>query len=223
MIPLRDHTKSGTFPLMTYLIIAVNTLVFVLMLGLSDAEMEAFVNQYALIPNLVIHGHRLYTLITSMFLHGGFAHIIGNMLFLNIFGDNLEDRLGHLKYLIWYLGCGLAASILQISVDPASTIPNLGASGAIAGVMGGYLLLFPREPIDILFSFGLYMRQTTLPAYTMLFYWFGLQLLTGFGSLGLGDAVSGGVAYFAHIGGFAFGYLSLLPFKSRLLVKDPWV
>ncbi len=206
-------------PVVTYALIAVNALVFFYFFMLPEPELLGFVDNYALVPAFVSSGRKLLTLFTSMFMHASLGHILGNMIFLNIFGDNLEDKLGHVKYLAYYLVCGLGASFLQILVDPSSTIPNLGASGAIAGVMGGYLLLFPREPIDVLFSFGLVLREATLPAYTMLFYWFIAQLFSGFGSLALGDQMMGGVAFFAHVGGFLTGFLFLLPFKNRLLVQ----
>jgi len=158
-----------------------------------------------------MHGQALQTLFTSMFLHGGIGHILGNMMFLNIFGDNLEDRLGHIKYLIFYLLCGLAASALQIIIDPGSQIPNLGASGAIAGLMGGYLVLFPTHKIDVLIPFFGFFNRSTVPAFTMLFYWIFFQFLSGFGQLG--TAESGGIAYFAHIGGFLAGIVMVIIFS----------
>lgn len=220
MIPLRDHNPSGSIPLVTYTLIAINVLVFVFMMGLDERSLESYIAHYALIPRDIIRGIGLTTLITSMFLHGGVGHIVGNMLFLHIFGDNIEDKLGPVKYLGYYLLCGLGASFLQILVDPLSDIPNLGASGAIAGVMGGYLLLFPKHRVDILFSFGLYMQRASVPAYTMLFYWFVAQLFSGVGSLAI--PAGGGIAYFAHIGGFIAGYGSLLPFKDKLRDKSTW-
>lgn len=214
MIPLRDHNPSGKIPFITYTLIAINSAIFFAMLTLSEFRLENFIFQFSVIAENITSGTKLYTLITSMFLHGSLGHLIGNMLFLNIFGDNLEERLGHLKYLLFYLLAGFAASFLQIATDPTSTIPNLGASGAIAGIMGGYLLLFPRNRVDVLFTFGFYFRQITLPAYTMLFYWFIFQLFSGVGELAF--AVSGGIAFMAHVGGFVAGYLILLPFKQKL-------
>ena len=183
MIPLRDHNPSGSTPFITYLLMAINILVFGYMFLLPENLLMGFIDQYAIIPGLIVKGQNLFSLISSMFLHGGIGHIIGNMLFLNIFGDNLEDRLGHIKYLLYYFVCGLGASALQILINPASAIPNLGASGAIAGIMGGYLVLFPRQRIDILFAFGWVLRRVTVPAYFMLFYWFIFQLFSGAGSL----------------------------------------
>jgi len=216
MIPLRDHNPSGSTPFITYFLMAINILVFGYMFLLPENLLMGFIDQYAIIPSLIVKGQNLFSLVSSMFLHGGIGHIIGNMLFLNIFGDNLEDKLGHIKYLLFYLVCGLGASALQILISPASAIPNLGASGAIAGVMGGYLVLFPRQKIDILFAFGWVLRRATIPAYFMLFYWFIFQLFSGAGSLAFMDKATGGVAYFAHIGGFLAGYLLIAPFKRKL-------
>lgn len=223
MIPLRDHNPSGSFPLVTYLLIAANVLVFLYMLQLPWEARESFVAAFALTPASVSAGRDLLTLITSMFLHGGIGHILGNMLFLNIFGDNLEERLGHLGYLAFYLVCGLGASALQMATDPSSTIPNLGASGAIAGLMGGYLVLYPNHRVDVLFTLGFLFRQFTVPAYTMLFYWFVAQLFSGVGSLTIQDM--GGVAYFAHIGGFVSGFVLILllrPWLRRPLITAGW-
>ncbi len=203
MIPIRDHNPSGKTPFVTYGLIAANTAVFIYMFFLNDSTLNDFISRFALVPNDIVHGQNLMTLLTAMFLQAGFMHILGNMLFLNIFGDNLEERLGHLRFLGFYLLAGLAGSALQIAVGPTSTIPNLGASGAIAGVMGGYLVLFPRERIDVLWSFG-FFGVSTVPASAMLLYWILFQLIAGAGSLGF---QGGGVAYFAHIGGFAFGYI----------------
>lgn len=208
MIPLRDHNPSGKTPFVTYSLIAASTAVFIYMFFLNDSTLNDFIGRFALVPNDIVHGQNLLTLLTAMFLHGGFMHLLGNMLFLNIFGDNLEDRLGHLRFLAFYLLAGLAGSALQIAVGPTSIIPNLGASGAIAGVMGGYLVLFPRERIDVLWSFG-FFGVSTVPASAMLVYWIIFQFIAGAGSLGIpaSTGTGGGVAYFAHIGGFAFGYL----------------
>ncbi|MBI2984140.1 MAG: rhomboid family intramembrane serine protease [Candidatus Kerfeldbacteria bacterium] len=201
MIPIRDHNPSGRRPFVTYGLLATNIVVFVYMMTLGAAGLEGFINSQALIPADIVRGLNLQTLITSMFLHGSMGHIVGNMIFLHIFGDNLEDRFGHLRFMLFYLLAGLAGSALQIVIDPSSTIPNLGASGAIAGVMGGYLVLYPRHRIDVLWGF---YGVSSVPASFMLGYWILFQFFGGFGSLGL---AGGGVAYFAHIGGFALGYL----------------
>ena len=175
------------------------------MFSMSGPGLNKFINQYALIPWEIVRGLDLYTLFTSMFLHGGLGHIISNMLFLNIFADNIEDKLGSIKFLIFYLICGLGAYALQILVNPNTQIPNLGASGAIAGLMGSYLVFFPKNKIDVLFSTGYFSRRATVPAYSMLFYWFIAQTFSGLGSLGYQDM--GGVAFFAHIGGFVTGFV----------------
>jgi len=214
MIPIRDHNPSGKFPFVTYTLIGINVLVFVYQLTLGD-RLDAFVLEYAVVPALIAQGAGLVGLITSMFLHGGFAHIIGNMLFLNIFGDNLEDKLGHFKYILYYLGAGIAGSVLQIIVDPSSAIPMIGASGAIAGVMGGYLVLFPHEKIDVLWSWGFMFERTTVPAKMMLVYWIFFQFISGMGSLGI---QGGGVAFFAHIGGFAFGWGVVRAMRRNVVV-----
>lgn len=218
MIPLRDHNPSGKVPVVTYTLIALNVLVFLYTFLLPGDLLEEFISAFALTPAVVVQGYGLLTFLTSMFLHGSVGHILGNMLFLNIFGDNLEDRLGHFRYLLYYLACGLGASFLQILVNPHSQVPMLGASGAIAGLMGGYLVLFPQEEIDVLFSFGWTLRQVTVPAYSMLFYWFLAQLLSGVGALGSFDG--GGVAYFAHIGGFVTGAALILPFKHQGRIEN---
>lgn len=203
MIPLRDHNRSSSFPIVTYSIILINVLVFVYMLSLDEHGLEAFIYSYSVIPADVINGIGLYTLITSMFLHAGLGHIFGNMIFLHVFGDNIEDKLGRIRFLSFYLACGLAASFAQMAVDPLSAIPNLGASGAIAGVMGGYILLFPHAKVDVLFIWGFFVRTYQFPAYTMLGYWVIYQVVLGVASIP--GAGVGGVAYFAHIGGFLAG------------------
>ena len=212
MIPLRDDNPSGKTPIITYLLIGLNSLVFISMLGLSQFNLKSFYEKYALTPAFVTSGHLLYTLLTSMFLHGSFGHIIGNMLFLNIFGDNIEAAFGRIKFLIFYLICGLGASFLQIITDPTSTIPNLGASGAIAGVMGAYLVLFPRNEIEVLYDGFGFSRRGTVPAYSMLFYWFIAQLFGGVGSLAVPGA--GGIAFFAHVGGFVTGVIVAKVYKK---------
>lgn len=215
MIPIRDHQPSGITPWLTYLLIGINVFIFFYMLSLSPGELDFFIYKYAVIPRKISEGKDLYTLITAMFLHGGFGHIIGNMLFLNIFGDNLEATLGKIKFLFYYLFCGIIGSLFQISLDPYSNIPNLGASGAIAGLMGGYLVLFPHHLIDVLFSFGFFWHKATVPAFVMLFYWILFQFIAGLGSLV--SLQQGGIAYFAHIGGFLSGivFIKFLAKKKK--------
>ncbi len=215
MLPLRDHNPSGKVPVVTYFLIAINSALFFYMFSLSEPLLEKFVNSYALVPSLFIQGKQTWGIVVSMFLHGSWGHLFGNMLFLHIFGDNLEDALGSIKYFLFYLISGLGAALLQILLNPNSQIPMLGASGAIAGIMGGYLVLFPKHRVDILYSFGFFIRTASVPAYFMLIYWFVAQLFYGVGTLGVVD--QGGVAYFAHIGGFITGWLliSILRYNSR--------
>ena len=211
MFPLRDHNPSRRFPAVTIALIAINVLVFVafnLRLGAMPGGVEGFFADWAAIPARIVAGDGYETLISSMFMHAGFMHIAGNMLFLWIFGDNLEDTFGHLGFLAFYLASGLAADFAHIAGDPGSVVPTVGASGAIAGVMGGYLLLFPKARVDVLVIFGYFARMIALPAWTMLGLWFGLQVVQSVASFG---GSGGGVAYLAHAGGFVAGALLTLP------------
>jgi membrane associated rhomboid family serine protease len=210
MFPIRDHNPSERTPFVTYTLIAINVLVFASYFGLfaDEARLAAFLDRWALIPARLAAGEGYVTLVTSMFLHGGLMHLLGNMLFLWIFGDNLEDFFGHLGFLAFYLACGIAAALAQALPEPGSTVPMVGASGAIAGVMGGYLLLFPRARVDVLVILVVFIRTVTLPAWVMLGLWFALQAVSGYFSLGL---AGGGVAYLAHAGGFVAGLILTLP------------
>lgn len=216
MFPLRDHHPSHVFPLVTILIIAINALVFFLEIMAPDPD--AFIYTFALVPkeiNLTDIG-TLYPFITSMFMHGGWLHILSNMWFLWIFGDNIEATLGKFNYTIFYLVSGLAGSLAQYFLMPDSTIPMLGASGAIAGALGGYLVLFPHARIETFVALGYTMTTINVPASIMLGYWFITQLFSGVGSVAISSAESGGVAFFAHIGGFAAGWLlTQFYFKPR--------
>jgi len=213
MFPIRDHNPSNRTPFVTWALIAVNVIVF---LGYfpqysgNQAQLMSFYNDWALIPAAV--DDNTQSLLTHMFLHGGWMHLILNMLFLYVFGDNVEDLLGHVGFLIFYLAAGVAAALAQMASEPASTIPMVGASGAIAGVMGGYLLMFPRARVDILVFLVIFIRIFTLPAWIMLGLWFALQLINGATAV---QTTGGGVAYWAHAGGFAAGVLFLLPIWLR--------
>lgn len=221
MFPIRDHNPSDRTPFVTWVLIAVNVLIFVsyfpAMSG-DEAQLTAFYNTWGLVPSQVMAGDQTQTLVTHMFLHGGWMHLIGNMLFLWIFGDNLEDLMGHFWFAIFYLACGAAAAAGQILADTSSVIPMVGASGAIAGVMGGYLLMFPRARIDVLVILVVFVRVFTIPAWLMLGLWFGLQLVSGLSM----DLVGGGVAYWAHAGGFVAGVLLALPLWMRLGRSNFW-
>lgn len=206
MIPLRDHNHTDQVPILTYTLIGVNVIIFAYMSSLPLYELEYFISQYALVPAAITQGSQWHTFITAMFLHGGWMHLLGNMWFLHIFGDNIEANLGKAAFLILYLLCGTLGSAAQIIIHTESVIPNLGASGAIAGVLGAYLVFFPRAQIDTLVPFGLMTRIITMPAIYMLGYWILFQVIFGLGSVPEAQANVGGVAYFAHIGGFVAGF-----------------
>lgn len=207
MFPLRDHERPSRLAILTYLIIALNIGAFLLELGASD--LDAFIRIWALTPSQLSLSNpgSWLTLFTSQFLHGGFLHIAGNMWYLHIFGDNVEERFGPGGYILLYLSAGVAAAFAQIVTDPTSSIPMLGASGAIAGVLGAYLALFPRNRVDAVIPFGPMMQHTTLPASLVLVMWFVLQLFSGTASILNGEAGMGGTAFWAHAGGFAYGWI----------------
>ncbi len=213
MFPFRDHNPSSTTPVVTMTLIALNVLVFVLSLSATGSERAtyAFYNDWALVPAYVTSGQHLYSVITSMFLHGGFMHLAGNMLFLWIFGDNLEDEMGHVGFLLFYLAAGAVAAAAQVAAGPYSQVPMLGASGAIAGVMGGYLLLYPKARVDVLFFIVIFVQVIAVPAWVVLSIWFVVQLFSGIGAADM----AGGVAYWAHAGGFVAGIAFTLPIWLR--------
>jgi len=202
MFPFRDHNPSDRTPYVAYALIAINVLVYLTYGFRPEREVYAIFDTWALVPAEAMAGVDLHTLLTCMFMHGGWMHLAGNMLFLWVFGDNLEDYLGHAGMVVFYLLCGLGASAAQIAVDPYSMIPNVGASGAIAGLMGGYLLLFPKARIDVLFIIVIIVKVIPLSAWIVLGAWVGLQVVMGIADWGV---AGGGVAYFAHIGGFVAG------------------
>ena len=205
MIPIRDSIPTRRVPIVNYALIGANLLVFLLM-WLAGPEQERLVYQFALIPASFSNGIDLgdiTDIFTSMFMHAGLAHIAGNMLYLWIFGDNVEDRLGSFKYLLFYLAGGLAASLTHLLFNPSSQIPTVGASGAIAAVLGAYLVMYPRSRIATFIPLGFFMRLAMVPASVVLGFWFILQLFNGFLSIGAADV--GGVAFWAHIGGFVAG------------------
>jgi len=210
MFPLRDHNPSERTPYVTWALIAINIAVFLSYfpsIGDEERVLMSFYSDWALVPRLVSQGDQTYTIFTSMFLHAGWLHLAGNMLFLYIFGDNLEDAMGHVGYLIFYLASGVAAAFGQMLADPASPVPMVGASGAIAGVMGGYLLLFPHARVDLVLILFVIVKVITIPAWLLLGLWFALQLANGT----VTAAAGGGVAYWAHAGGFVAGVMLTLP------------
>lgn len=223
MIPLRDSNPTYRFPFVNYAIIGVNILAFLFELSLGP-ELERFVYHFGVVPRRLVGMVQYYdfgilpiaSLFTSMFLHGGFMHLLGNMWFLHVFGDNVEDRLGPLRYVVFYLLTGLAAALTQVVINPSSQIPMVGASGAIAGVMGAYVFLYPHAKVLTLIPIFFFFQMIVLPSYIFLGFWFLMQMLSGMMSLGIGSD-AGGVAWWAHIGGFACGAI-LLP----LLKKTHW-
>ena len=228
MLPFKDNIPTERFPIVTVIIIAINAAVFFYELSLDAAgKLDAFFTQYGMTPYEITHGASIVprsipvylTLITAMFLHGGWLHIGGNMLYLWIFGNNVEDTMGRFRFIFFYLACGVLAGLAQIAVDPSSTVVNIGASGAIAGVLGAYLVLFPRAKVTTLIFLVVFITVVQLPAVAVLIFWFLLQLFSGL----LGMSTSGdNVAYFAHIGGFIAGLLTIKLFtlgKHKVHIK----
>ncbi len=203
MFPFRDHDPSGRRPHVTIALIAVNLAVFALTWPAiyGPGRMAWLDAHWAAIPAHLAMGRDWATILSAMFLHAGAMHILGNMLFLWVFGDLIEDALGHLGFAAFYLGAGIAATLTQTLADPASQLPLIGASGAVAGVMGGYLVLFPRARIDVLLVIVIFVRVITLPAWSILGLWIAIQAGAG----AFSAPVTGGVAYMAHVGGFSAG------------------
>ena len=217
MLPLRDKNPSGTLPWVVYALIAANVSVFVFEVGLTEQELMAFASRFGLVPQQVtlalkgqlsVPGWLLLPAFTSMFLHGGWFHLLGNMWFLHIFGDNVEDRLGHLGFLAFYIGCGLAAGASQYVLDMDSAVPCIGASGAIAGVLGAYVVCWPHARILTVVPIFLFVYFVHLPAVVVLGFWFVIQFVSGAASIGVKFAH--GVAYWAHVGGFVAGMATML-------------
>jgi membrane associated rhomboid family serine protease len=210
MIPLGDADRRPLrFPLVTTAIIVLNVLAFLLELAGGDG----FINRWSLVPADIVAGRNWITILTAMFMHAGWMHIIGNMLFFWVFGPEIEDVMGPVRYLAFYLLGGLAATLAQIVIDPASTVPNLGASGAIAGVLGIFLITYPRDRIRTVLLFGWFSQITFVPAIVLVGIWFLTQVLDEVGALV--QTQSGGVAYMAHVGGFLFGVLFGRLFETR--------
>jgi len=211
-IPLTDEDRKPLrFPIATAIIIAVNFIVFFVEL----AEGSKFIERWALVPAHVASPHGFATIFTSMFMHASWVHIIGNMVFFWAFGPEVEDAMGSWRYLIFYLLGGVAASIAQIAVSPGSTIPNLGASGAIAAVMGAFIVTYPTDRIKSILVIFWFVMVREIPAIVLIGIWFLLQLLSGIGSL-VSQQNAGGVAYMAHVGGFLFGVIAAPIFEGRL-------
>lgn len=214
MLPLKDDIRSRTRPIVTYVLLGINIIVFFYEVSLGS-YLNNFIQVYGATPYNIFYRGGLssyMTIFSSMFIHANLMHIFGNMLFLWIFADNIEDRMGHIKFIIFYLVCGIAAVLLHGVTAMDSQVPMVGASGAISGVLGAYILLYPKARILALIPFGFFLRATYLPSVIFLGIWFLYQFLFGVSTIG---AKGGGVAYFAHIGGFIAGLLLALPFRKK--------
>lgn len=212
MIPLRSSEPHYTRPTVNLVLIAINVLVFFYELSLGNGyRLNHFIAQYGIVPDRL----NLASILTSMFIHGGFLHILGNMWFLWVFGRGVEDVLGHGKYLFFYLVCGVAAALAHILINAGSTVPTVGASGAIAGVMGAYLITFPRARIITLVLLFIFITTVDIPAAFLLLYWFAIQFFNGVGSVGYSQASKGDVAWFAHVGGFVAGIVLIKLISPR--------
>ena len=215
MIPLSDASRRPrSFPALTVAIILVNAIVFFMELAGGDA----FVMRWSMVPADITAGRHWITLLTAMFMHGGWMHIIGNMVFLWAFGPEIESAMGPFRYLAFYLLSGLAAFLAQIAIMPSSTVPNLGASGAIAGVMGAFIVTYPRDRIKTLFVFGFFVTVTFIPAALLIGFWFLTQLFSQVGAVA--GVQSDAVAYMAHVGGFLFGALAGRIFETSRSVEE---
>lgn len=211
MIPLRDSQPSYSTPVVTAGLIVVNVLVFLHQVSLDDFSLNHFVRLYGIVPARF----EFFTLLTSMFLHGGWLHLIGNMWFLWIYGDNVEDILGRLRYLVFYLLCGVAAGLTHVLTNAGSPVPTIGASGAVAGVMGAYLVKFPHSRIVTLIPIFLLLTTVEIPAVLILAYWFLIQVLSGMAAAGQMASAQGGVAWFAHVGGFVAGMVLIALMRTE--------
>lgn len=210
MFPLRDTIPSSKLPIVNWLIIVICILVFLFESSLPSSDLEAFISEFGLIPAAFLAQPDLphiESVFSSMFLHGGWAHVLGNMWFLYIFGDNVEDRLGHIGYILFYLFTGICAAATQVFIESHSHVAMVGASGAISGVLGAYFVLFPQGRVLALIPAGYFSRTYEVPAIVFLGLWFVMQLLPGVSSLGAASEEVGGVAFWAHVGGFVAGWL----------------
>jgi membrane associated rhomboid family serine protease len=231
MIPFRDNIPSRSFPIITILLIVTNVLVFFYQLALGR-NLEPFLMQYGIVPALVIRWPEsalplsavALPFLTSMFLHGGWLHLIGNMWYLWIFGDNVEDRLGHFAYLVFYLFCGFGAAIVHTILNYDTVVPSIGASGAIAGVLGAYFLSYPRARVLTLVPIFIFIQIIEIPALIVLGFWFIMQFFYGAAALAATSSNAGGVAWWAHVGGFVVGMIliGLFPRKDRPRYEYHW-
>lgn len=216
MFPIGDSdVRDAGLAIVTILLVVINVAVFIAEITVFRPELEEFFATYGVVPARVLQGEQLYSLFTSMFLHGGWFHLISNMVFLWIFGDNVEAALGKVIYPLFYIAGGLAASIAHIAVSPDSTLPSLGASGAIGAVLGAYVVMFPRSQVRVMLLIGFFAVVRRVTAIIFLGVWFAMQFFSGIASLGAETAQTGGVAVWAHVGGFVFGLVVGLLFRGR--------
>jgi membrane associated rhomboid family serine protease len=217
MLPLRDVIPSRTTPYITITIIVLNGLAWLYEVSMPRQQLDVFLQVFGVVPAAFAPA----TLFTSMFLHGSWSHIIGNMWYLWIFGDNVEDRLGHGRFVIFYLLCGIVAAFGQIVINPDSTLPTIGASGAIAGVMGAYFVLYPQSRVLTLIPLIIFWEIVELPAILLLGFWFLMQLFSA-GAIAATASTGGGVAFMAHVAGFVMGVVGVFVFRKRQR-PDPWI
>ncbi|MEK6744472.1 MAG: rhomboid family intramembrane serine protease [Nitrospirota bacterium] len=218
MIPLKDSNPTERFPIVTVVFITLNILVFLYQTSLGEDTVESFVGAFSLVPARLFHAGTVLpgpvpdgvTLFTSLFLHGGLFHLIGNMLYLWIFGNNVEDAMGRIRFIVFYLLCGVLASMAHALMNAQSSIPMIGASGAVSGILGAYVLLYPKARVLTLFTLGFFVRMIEVPALVVLGFWFVFQSLNALVANG-----AGGVAWYAHIGGFLAGLTLIILFKRR--------
>jgi membrane associated rhomboid family serine protease len=222
VIPVSDEPKTRVFPFVNLAIIVACVLVFIYELTLSEVEINRFFFDYGVVPKELTDWldnpsglEEPMTVITSAFVHGGFLHLGGNMLYLWVFGDNIEDALGHVLYVLFYVACAVGAVALQVAIDTNEIIPMVGASGAISGVMGGYFILYPTARVDALFVFFIF----PVPAFVLIGFWIALQLLTGFATIGAAEGASEGVAVWAHVGGFVTGLAIVLAMRPFIRIR----
>jgi hypothetical protein len=221
MLPLRDKNPTHRTPVVNIVLIVANIAAFLYEISLG-ANLERFFLQYGLVPRFFLESLQSFQIVngsivplfTSIFLHGGWLHLGGNMLYLWIFGDNVEDKLGHGRYFIFYIACGVVASLSHIALDPSSAVPTVGASGAISGVLAGYLIMFPKAKIVTVIPIFVFLQVAELPALVVLGFWFVIQFFNGLLSLGYHTAGMGGVAWWAHVGGFIAGLILVIPFRK---------
>ena len=211
MFPLRDVIPSRTAPVVTVTIIILNAVAWFFELSMPREQLSAFLQVYGVVPGAFVPA----TLITSMFLHGGWSHVIGNMWYLWIFGDNVEDRMGHGRFVVFYLLCGITAAVGQMWMDPNSLVPTIGASGAIAGVMGAYIVLYPKSRVLTLVTLIVFWEIIELPAVALLGVWFAMQLVNAGAVAVTASTTGGGVAFMAHVAGFVMGAIAIFVFKRR--------